>query len=85
MQSNGYIVGAGLSDNNFLLFRNDTTGTLDSTFGLNGLVVNPIGLSIASATSTTNYAFAYDTTSQAVITTGTFQDVTFDTNVQLNG
>jgi hypothetical protein len=32
-----------------------------------------------------NYVFAYDTTTQTVATANTFQDVTFNTNGQING
>jgi hypothetical protein len=32
-----------------------------------------------------NYSFVYDTTTQAVITANTFQNITFNTNGQLNG
>lgn len=41
----------------------------------------PEGPSLTSS----NYVFAYDTTTQDVATASTFQDVTFNTNAQLNG
>jgi hypothetical protein len=39
----------------------------------------------SSGATSTNYAFAYDTTTQTLTTLNTFKDITFATNVQLNG
>ena len=41
----------------------------------------PAGADVNNA----NYVFAYDTTTQTVATANTFQDVTFNTNGQING
>jgi len=57
-----------------VLTNNSSGVTLNGTF--TGNIVTP---------TTGNYVFAYDTTSQTIITQSFFQDITFNTNSQLNG
>ena len=57
-----------------VLTNNSSGVTLNGTF--TGNIVTP---------TTGNYVFAYDTTSQTIITQSFFQDITFNTNSQING
>jgi len=43
LQSDGKIISAGTADVQFAMSRHNTDGTLDSTFGTNGLVTSPVG------------------------------------------
>ena len=43
IQSDGKIVAAGVSDNDFALIRYRADGTLDPTFGVGGIVVTSVG------------------------------------------
>lgn len=89
IQADGNILGAGFSDNNGLVERVDSSGIFDSTFGANGLVLDPTDYfptCVAdSSGSTSSYAFSYDTTNQTTSIANSFQDVTFNTNAQLLG
>ena len=58
--------------------NNQTGVSLSGTFSGNGA-------GLTNTTTAANYVFAYDTTAQMVGVLGTFQDVTFSANGQLNG
>ena len=47
LQSDGKLVAAGISGVNFLVIRANTNGSLDTTFGTNGVVTGPIGTAYA--------------------------------------
>lgn len=87
IQSDGKILGAGFTDNNALVVRLNSAGLFDTSFGANGLVLDPTDYfptCVADSSGSTDaYVFAYDTTNQTVSIANLFQDVTFNTNAQV--
>lgn len=82
---NDGITIAGFTDNNVLLARVLSTGGFDRTFGTLGVVVDPTDYFPTCTDALANYIFAYDTTTQPISQTNTYQDVTFNTHGQING
>lgn len=83
--SNQKIVCAGYACSSVLLTCFNTNGSLNTSFGVNGAVINPQGDDSCSTVSNNNYVYAYDDTPQPVGTPSSFQPITFKTDMQING
>ena len=87
LQDDGKIVCAGFMDNNALLVRLNKDGSFDGQFGMNGLLLDPTDFFTTCTTSTnapdSAYVFAYDTTNQTNQIVNSYQNITFNTNGQL--
>jgi len=81
---NGDVVGPGGATNNAIAVYDGTTGKLikNSAVTISG---NAIYASEISGVNARGFVFAYDTTTQVVALADTFQDVTFDTNAEIDG
>lgn len=65
-----------------------TSGTLNlgsASLPFNSVNTNVLNVLEVSGVNARGYAYAYDTTNQTVAVANTFQDITFDTNILLDG
>ncbi len=67
IQPDGKIVAAGYSGNDFALARYETNGTLDTTFGANGLVTTDFNALPGSYASAGGYAVALDSNGRIIV------------------
>lgn len=82
IQSDDEVLVAGYSTDDSALVLYNTDGTLDTTFGNGGFVIVPAS---TVPSDSHGHLFVYDTTTQSVTTANTMQDITFNTNVELDG
>jgi len=80
----GDVVGPASSTDNAIAVYDGTTGKLiqNSAVTISG---NAIYASEISGVNARGFVFAYDTTTQGVALANTFQDITFDTNAEIDG
>jgi hypothetical protein len=80
----GDVVGPASATDNAIAVYDGTTGKLiqNSAVTISG---NAIYASEISGVNARGFVFAYDTTTQTVASADTFQDVTFDTNAEIDG
>lgn len=74
------IYGLAFANNGILLIRLMSSGSVDNSFGFNGLVNNPVPVactSIPTSQAYNSYIYAYDTKSQGTVNAGLRNDVIF--------
>jgi hypothetical protein len=78
---------ARLNGTNLFTSTTIVAGTVIATNANNVLSgkISGNGSGLTNLPATLNYVYSYDTTTQTVATAGTFRDVTFNTDAQING